>query len=107
LLDRIPRDTAVICFQRRGYEVLLHLAASRGIRVPQDLSLCYFATSWEVLPTCYPVTTMRVPEPEMADAGVKILLDLIEGRHSEAYPRSFVGTLQEGLSTTSAPACPA
>lgn len=99
LLDVTPALTAVICFQRRGYDALLHAAARRGLRVPAQLSIAYFASAWEHAGDDVRRTVVAVPEPRLAEAGVKLLLRLIEGKSAGRRPPGIPGVLQVGETT--------
>jgi LacI family transcriptional regulator len=101
ILDQNPRPTAVICYYRALYDLLLHESARRGIRVPEDLSLCLFASTWESSPL-RPFTCLAVPEAEMAKQGARCLVELIrEGSISEPM-EPLVGKLYPGGTTARA-----
>jgi DNA-binding LacI/PurR family transcriptional regulator len=80
LMDRAPRLTALVCYNIQFYQMALHAAVIRGLRVPKDLSLCHVASVWE-LPTFvnYPATVVTIPEPDIARTAVERLLGAIEG----------------------------
>jgi DNA-binding LacI/PurR family transcriptional regulator len=99
LLDVDPPVTAVICYQRRGYDALLHMAANRGILVPQELSIAYFASAWEVIGADMPKTLVETPEPLMAQVGVQILLNLIDGKETADIAQAVPGRLRLGMTT--------
>lgn len=98
ILDQNPRPTAVICYYRTLYDLLLHEAARRGIRVPEELSLCHFASSWEIGPECS-FTCLVVPEAEIAKRGVHQLIGLIQEGSASEPTESLTGELHIGGTT--------
>ncbi len=98
LLDRCPLVTAMICYNHIAYRTALHCMARRGLKVPDDLSLCYFASPWELGMTRFAVTALEVPEAPMAVAAVQMLLDLIEEKKI-IEPSGLIGTLHPGQTT--------
>jgi DNA-binding LacI/PurR family transcriptional regulator len=101
LLDSKPGFTAIVCYDLQTYLIALQAAARRGLRVPRDLSLCYFASAWE-LPVLanFPATVVAIPEMDMARTGVRLLLDTIENCPRTGPLEPLCGTLYEGGSTT-------
>lgn len=97
-LNRRPLVTALICYNHGAYRTALHCIARRGLKVPEDISLCYFASPWELGITQFPVTVLEVPEAQMAVAAVKMLVDLIEEKKVIQSP-GFIGTLRPGQTT--------
>jgi LacI family transcriptional regulator len=102
MLNLQPRRTAIICYNRYFYEFVLHRACRRGWRVPQDLSLCHFASAGE-LTKDIPMTGLIVPEIAMAKKGVQILMEILSGKTVPDTQEGLVGTLRI-CETTSAPA---
>ncbi len=101
LFDRQPRVTGLVCYNLPYYYMAVQVAAARGLKVPRDLSLCYFASIWE-LPVFfkYPATIMTVCEPEITKTAVEILLDMISGNSPPEGARYIPGKLCPGLTTT-------
>ena len=101
VLEHRPAVTAMICFHLGVFTTALHVIASRGLRVPRDLSICYFASPWELALTKYPVTLMEVPESRMAVAAVEMLVATLAGQ-DVAVPEPIAGTLHVGRTTRTA-----
>jgi DNA-binding LacI/PurR family transcriptional regulator len=103
LFDRRPRVTGLVCYNLPFYHMAVQVAGARGLKVPRDLSLCYFASIWE-LPVFfkYPATILTVCEPEIAKTAVGILLDMIGGNSPPEGARYIPGKFCPGLTT----ACP-
>jgi LacI family transcriptional regulator len=99
VLARTPRITAVIGFHRGAYDALSHLAMRRGIKVPEKLSICYFASSWQVAWSDYRPTALETAEHRIAATAVRRLLDLIEGRVPGDGLSPIPGTLRPGWTT--------
>lgn len=97
LLAFRPAVTAIIC-QNIAFWTVFHMIASRGMKVPGDISLCYFGSAWERGMSMFPPTMLEVPEARMAVAAVDMLINLIEGKPLD-QPSKFVGTLQVGKTT--------
>ncbi len=93
-----PAVTALICQNNLVSRTAFHLIASRGMKVPGDMSLCHFGSPWEPAMTKFPITMLEVPEARMAVTAVDMLLNLIEGK-TLGEPPKFVGTLQLGKTT--------
>ena len=81
ILDHQPRYTALVCFSFRDFFFVLRVAAQRGIRIPKDLSVCYFSSPSEIrlFSPCLG-TGVMVPEVPMVQKGIDLLLDAIEGK---------------------------
>jgi len=105
VLDRTPAVTAIMGFHRGTYDAIAHVALRRGIRVPQDLSVAYFATPWQLVISDYRPTALELPEAQIAVAAVRQLLDQIEGRETVDDLAPIPGTLRPGW-TTSPPGQP-
>ncbi len=101
LLTGKPRFTAIVCYNLQAYLIALQVAARQGLRVPQDLSLCFFASSWEVSAFAnFPATVVEIPEIEMAHTAIRLLLNTIE-KHPRTEPvKPICGTLFEGGTAT-------
>ncbi len=98
LFNLVPRITGLICYNHIFYDMALHLASRRGLRVPQDLSLCYFASPWELDIQLFS-TGLKVPEIEMTRTAVGILMDIIKNKRQEPVVRSIPGQLVVGETT--------
>jgi LacI family transcriptional regulator len=100
LLDRVLRPTAAICYIGNTFDTLVQHCSRRGIRIPADLSICYFASAWEVLWKDYKATMLEVPEKEMAGRAVNRLLDIIQGREeSTVGDQPLTGVFHPGWTT--------
>jgi LacI family transcriptional regulator len=98
ILNRPAAPTALICLNRMAYLTALHMMAERGLKVPGDISLCFFASPWEMAITQYAVTVLEVPEARMAVTAARMLLDLMEGTPVTESPK-LVGVLLPGRTT--------
>lgn len=99
ILDRVKPPMGLICYNRQPYITVLHEITKRGLRVPQDISLCYFASQWETALMDYRVTAIQLPEAKMAASASEQLLALIAGRMDYEIPPAFVGELKVGWTT--------
>jgi DNA-binding LacI/PurR family transcriptional regulator len=80
LLEMEPGLTAIL-----GYNDVMAIGAmratyERGLRVPDDVSIIGFNDIPQAAYVCPSLTTIRQPKFEMGVRGVKLLLDLIEGK---------------------------
>jgi LacI family transcriptional regulator len=101
LLDRETRPMAVICYHENIYDTLVQHCCRRGIRIPENLSVCYFASRWEVLWRDYQATRLEVPEKKMAVRAVNRLLHLIGGKErDESLDQPIPGVLYPGWTTS-------
>jgi len=100
-LDQQDRPSAVICFHSNAFDTLVHHCCRRGIRIPEDLSVSYFASRWEVLWKDYQATRLEVPEKEMATRAVRRLLAAIEGdKEAGVGEEPITGILHPGWTTS-------
>jgi LacI family transcriptional regulator len=100
LLDDHSAATAAVCYSRVAFDTILHHAARRGVRIPRDLSVCYFASVWELPWADYKATALEVPEREMAVAAVARLLERIEKQPAADTPPAMpVGRVLPGWTT--------
>ncbi len=100
VLDHHPAYTAVICFNFRDLYFIMCAAAGRGLVIPRDLSLCYFISPSEVrLFESGLATGIVVPESQMVQKGIELLLGAIDGKHSPGGETRVPGTLIAGFST--------
>ena len=83
LIDR--GVTAIVCGSDLMALGAIREARSRGLRVPEDLSVVGFDDSPLIAFTDPPLTTVRQPVSAMAVAAVKALIDEID---NQAAPRS-------------------
>jgi LacI family transcriptional regulator len=100
LLNQTPRLSALICYGHVTFDAAMEAVSSKGLRVPQDLSLCYFASPWE-LDINFSHTAVILPEPQMGKSAVELLMEIIG--HPQTLPtiKSFTGKLRKG--STSGP----
>ena len=81
---------------------VLAIAAQRGLRVPDDLSVIGFDDVPEAASSTPPLTTVRQPIQEMGAAGIDLLVALMSGQESpDAHVRLPTTLLVRG--TTSPP----
>lgn len=91
--------TAVICYSRRVFDVIVHHATRRGVRIPRDLSACYFASLWETLWMDYQTTVLEIPERQMAMGAVQTLLARVEKNREEIPYSPPAGRVLPGWTT--------
>lgn len=84
LLGLSPRPTALACFNDKTAVGALAAAASRGLRVPADLSVTGFDDIDLAQATTPMLTTVRQPLAEMGRMAVSLLIRLLEGHQVEA-----------------------
>ena len=101
LLDRRPRITGLVCHNLQFYLMAASAAGIRGLKIPQDLSIAYFANMWELFSLSnYPVTVMTVPDVLMSRAAANILMDALKYNRTPANIPPIRGQLIPGYSTT-------
>ena len=103
LLDLAVPPTAIVCFNDKVAVGVLHAAAARGIRVPQDLSVVGF-DDIDVASAATPqITTVRQPLQEMGRMGVTMLMRVLNGHEAEALHIELATELVERSSTAPVP----
>ncbi|MEU7867739.1 LacI family DNA-binding transcriptional regulator [Dactylosporangium sp. NPDC049140] len=84
LLDRPDRPTALVCFNDKMAVGALQAAVSRGLRVPDDLSIAGF-DDIDVSRATHPqLTTVRQPVGEMGRMAVSLLSRMLTGHELDA-----------------------
>jgi len=99
LLDHQPRPTALVCYGLFEYDAAIMEAARRGIKIPGQLSVCYFASPWDRRETRSKPTRIEIPEIPMAAAGVDILMARVREKKVLPVPKPFVGKMVVGHTT--------
>src|SRR6202035_2594290 len=84
LLDLRPRPTAVVCFNDKVAVGVLEMAAARGLRVPEDLSVTGFDDIDVSRASTPRLTTVRQPLQEMGRTAVTMLMRQLDGQAHEA-----------------------
>jgi len=84
LLDLRPRPSAVVCFNDKVAAGVLQAAATRGLRVPADLSVAGFDDIGVSRATTPRLTTVRQPLQEMGRTAVTMLMRQLGGHAHEA-----------------------
>lgn len=79
-LDSGPGCTAVVCYSGSASVPIMNAALSLGISVPRDLSIVSMDDS-PILHNDLRLTTMVVPQPQIAREAIAMLLDRIESPH--------------------------
>lgn len=80
LLELADPPTAVFCYNDMTALGALRYLRSRGLRIPEDLSLVGFDDLFLAEYMDPPLTTMRQPMWEMGRAAARMLFDLLEGK---------------------------
>jgi alanine racemase len=101
LLDR--GVTGLVCGSDLMALGAIRAARQRGLVVPRDLSVVGYDDSPLIAFTDPPLTTVRQPVQQMAQAAVTALLDAIGGRSGDHSEYLFSPELVVRGSTTSAP----
>jgi LacI family transcriptional regulator len=83
LLDRTDPPTAIFAFNDNMAIGVLRAARTRGLRVPEDLSVVGFDDSGQATTVTPALTTVRQPLAEMGRMAVSLLLRLLEHRRLE------------------------
>ncbi len=99
LLDLNPRPTALVCYNICAYDAVVMEAVRRGIKIPEQLSVCYFASPWDRRETQYKPTIVELPEVHMAAAAVDMLVACIREKRILPAPKPFMGKIIEGHTT--------
>ena len=103
LLDEDPQLTGVLAFNEQAAPGLMAGAISRGLRVPDDLSIVAIDMSQQAaLMTTPSLTTVSPDERELGRLGVELLINRLEGALGPVTQKLFEGTLQ--VRGTSGPA---
>ena len=84
LLGLRPRPSAVVCFNDKVAAGVLQAAATRGLRVPDDLSVAGFDDIGVSRATTPRLTTVRQPLQEMGRTAVTMLMRQLDGHAHEA-----------------------
>lgn len=84
LLDREPgqRPTAIVCYNDQLAVRLLDVVRSRGMRVPEDISIVGFDDSNLATATEVKLTSVAHPKTQMGEDAVRLLMELIRGREA-------------------------
>jgi DNA-binding LacI/PurR family transcriptional regulator len=98
-LDDPNRPTGIICITYLTYQMVLHSMSRRGLSLPKDFSLCCFSSAGEQSKNV-PFTTWLVPEKEMAEKGIAVLMRLISENPFSESEYKVQGSLIIGNSTS-------
>jgi DNA-binding LacI/PurR family transcriptional regulator len=102
LLARPEPPTGVICSSDLMAIGVMHEAALRGLRVPEQLSVVGFDGIDPARWTIPPLTTVEQPIAQIADTAVRTLMSLIQ-HPSRPLPNSYFRPLLRVRGTTGAP----
>ncbi|HEY6054929.1 MAG TPA: LacI family DNA-binding transcriptional regulator [Gaiellaceae bacterium] len=102
LLSRPEPPTGVICSSDLMAIGVMHEAALRGLRVPEQLSVVGFDGIDPARWTIPPLTTVEQPIVQIADTAVRTLMSLIENP-SRPLPNSYFRPQLRVRGTTGAP----
>lgn len=80
----LPRELpgAFICHCDRAAYFLMEKLKSRGIKIPEDISIVGFDDTEIAQQTCPPLTTMKIDRQAFAEKGVCLMENLLEGGKS-------------------------
>jgi LacI family repressor for deo operon, udp, cdd, tsx, nupC, and nupG len=103
LLSRQQPPTAIFCFNDEMAIGVMDAAKRRGVRIPDDLSVVGFDDIRFARFTDPPLTTISQPLRAIGEETVRLLLEILSGRHSKT-PESV--TLPHTLTIRSSTARP-
>ncbi|HEY3559093.1 MAG TPA: substrate-binding domain-containing protein [Kribbella sp.] len=103
LLDLDPRPTALVAFNDKAAIGALEAARSRGLRVPDDVSVAGFDDLDLSRATTPQLTTVRQPLEEMGRMAVSLLVRLLDRHPVEALHIELATTFIPRRSTGQAP----
>jgi DNA-binding LacI/PurR family transcriptional regulator len=104
LLDENPRLTGILTLNEQAAPGVMAGALTRGLRVPDDLSIVAIAMSEQAALMSAPaMTTISPDEREMGRIGVELLINRLEGQPGPYTQKLFEGTLQVRGTTGPAP----
>ncbi len=103
LLDLRPRPSALVCFNDKVAVGAMEVAAARGLRIPQDLSVTGFDDIDVSRATTPRLTTVRQPLEEMGRIAVTMLMRQLDGHAHEALSMELETRLVVRESTGPAP----
>ncbi len=87
LLELMPRPTAIFCSNDLQARELYHVAAQRGLTIPDDLSVVGFADLTLASDLHPPLTTLRQMPEAIGRRAAAFVLDRRDGRWSDPTPR--------------------
>ncbi|WP_279433362.1 LacI family DNA-binding transcriptional regulator [Micromonospora sp. KC606] len=103
LLDQDPQLTGVLTLNEQAAPGIMAGALTRGLRVPDHLSIVAIAMSEQAALMSAPaMTTVSPDEREMGRLGIELLINRLEGKPGAHTQKLFEGTLQ--IRGTSGPA---
>ena len=79
LLGAEPRPTAIICGTDRHALGVLHVAAERGIRVPDDLSIIALTDTWLASALTPALTTVDTMPEALGERAAQVLIEQMSG----------------------------
>lgn len=95
LLDQDPQLTGVLALNEQAAPGVMAGALTRGLRVPDDLSIVAIAMSEQAALMSAPaMTTVSADEHELGRRGVELLISRLEGEPGPRTRKLFEGTLQ-------------
>jgi LacI family transcriptional regulator len=104
LLELEDRPTAIFAFNDPLAIGAMQAVLTRGLRVPEDISIVGFDDTAEAGLVTPQLTTVRQPLAEMGRMGVSLLMRLLEGRRFEALHVELATQLVVRGSTAPPPA---
>jgi LacI family transcriptional regulator len=101
-ISAADRPTAVVCYKPREARLLHMTATLAGLNAPRDLSILTFGDA-VTDDTGLPLTTVQVPQVQLAREVVAMAMQQIEQPSRPLTPRLIPPTLRPAESTTTAP----
>lgn len=103
MLATAPATTGVISFNWEATVGMMQEARTRGIRVPEKLSIIAFAPTWQADLTVPPLTTVTLPAAAIGRAAALALIDHLERPDGAPTRILLPGSLIERGSCAPAP----
>jgi LacI family transcriptional regulator len=100
LLALSDRPTAIFAFNDQMAIGAIRAARSRGLRIPEDVSIVGFDDTYEAQFVTPALTTVRQPLTEMGQAAVSLLLRLLDSETPATNHLELATTLIVRDSTT-------
>jgi DNA-binding LacI/PurR family transcriptional regulator len=92
LLEQHPTPTALLCMNDRMALGAMEFARSKGLRIPDDLSVGGFDDIPMAQQSSPALTTVQQPGYDMGSEAVRLLFDLMDGRPKTSHKASMRST---------------
>lgn len=82
IVAQSERATAIFCMDANAAAQVYLLSSELGLRVPQDLSLLYFGSTWRESPLSQRISSVCVNEREMGACSANLLHEMRTGKRA-------------------------